>query len=157
MPLPWQDILADYCLIVNESLSKFLAVPSLFLCFRLSISCPILLQVAAMSTVNDEKLPSTAHPANSSFEDISSSSDRDLDETYRVFKATEDLEVTEDEAKKVLRKIDFRVVPVLFVTYMLQYLDKNSLNFSSVYGLQAGTNLHGQDYSWLGEFAQTIS
>jgi hypothetical protein len=33
---------------------------------------------------------------------------------------------------------------------MLQYLDKNSINFASVYGLQKGTNLHGQGYSWLG-------
>ncbi|PQE15637.1 MFS transporter protein [Rutstroemia sp. NJR-2017a BBW] len=41
-------------------------------------------------------------------------------------------------------------MPILFVTYMLQYLDKNSLNFSSVYGLQKGTHLEGQDYSWLG-------
>jgi hypothetical protein len=32
----------------------------------------------------------------------------------------------------------------------LQYLDKNSINFSSVYGLQKGTHLKGQDYSWLG-------
>lgn len=31
--------------------------------------------------------------------------------------------------------------------YLLQYLDKNSLNFASVYGLQDGTNLHGQQYS----------
>lgn len=26
----------------------------------------------------------------------------------------------------------------------------DSLNFASVYGLKQGTNLHGQDYSWLG-------
>ncbi|KAJ5814851.1 hypothetical protein N7474_006628 [Penicillium riverlandense] len=33
---------------------------------------------------------------------------------------------------------------------MLQYLDKNSINFASVYGLKEGTGLVGQDYSWLG-------
>ncbi|GAB1214304.1 hypothetical protein ATERTT37_003466 [Aspergillus terreus] len=33
---------------------------------------------------------------------------------------------------------------------MLQYLDKNSINFASVYGLKEGTHLKGQDYSWLG-------
>jgi hypothetical protein len=32
----------------------------------------------------------------------------------------------------------------------MQYLDKNGINYASVYGLQDGTNLHGQDYNWLG-------
>jgi len=31
----------------------------------------------------------------------------------------------------------------------MQYLDKNSINFASVYGLKQGTGLEGQDYSWL--------
>ncbi|KAL2208988.1 MFS transporter [Sarocladium strictum] len=80
----------------------------------------------------------------------SSTGSRDLDDNYKVFESTQDLEVTPEEAKRVLRKIDLHVIPVLFGSYMLQYLDKNSLNFASVYGLQEGTNLHGQDYSWLG-------
>ncbi len=36
------------------------------------------------------------------------------------------------------------------MTYLLQYLDKNSINFANTFGLQEGTGLHGQDYSWLG-------
>ncbi|KAH9883992.1 allantoate permease [Xylariomycetidae sp. FL2044] len=91
------------------------------------------------------------HPGNtSSSEDVSAASARDLDENYQLFKETQGLEVTEQEAKRVLRKIDMRVVPILFMTYMLQYLDKNSINFANTYGLQEGTNLTGQDYSWLG-------
>ena len=56
---------------------------------------------------------------------VESSSDESLDDSYQVFKATEDLQVDPSEAKRVLRKIDWRVVPILFVTYMLQYLDKS--------------------------------
>jgi hypothetical protein len=56
---------------------------------------------------------------------VESSSDESLDDSYQVFKATEDLHVEPAEAKRVLRKIDLRVVPVLFFTYMLQYLDKS--------------------------------
>lgn len=52
-------------------------------------------------------------------------------------------------ARKVLRKIDLRLMPVLFLLYLLQYLDKNGINYASAYGLQKGTHLHGQDYSWL--------
>lgn len=37
-----------------------------------------------------------------------------------------------------------------------QYLDKNSINFASVYGLKSGTHLKGQQYSWLSKFALKI-
>ncbi|KAI1077451.1 MFS allantoate transporter-like protein [Whalleya microplaca] len=87
-----------------------------------------------------------ANPISSS-EDISSA--RDLDDNYQIFKGVEELDTSEDETKKVIWKIDLHVVPILFMTYMLQYLDKNSINFASVYGLKQGTHLQGQDYSWL--------
>jgi hypothetical protein len=73
-----------------------------------------------------------------------------LDDNYALYKSSKDITASPDEYKRVLRKIDYRIIPILFVTYMLQYLDKNSINFSSVYGLQKGTHLRGQDYSWLG-------
>ncbi|KAH8172954.1 major facilitator superfamily protein [Sarocladium implicatum] len=100
------------------------------------------------SSIRNDK-PNQA-PEVGSTDPGSETDSRDLDDNYKVFDGTQDLEVTPEEAKRVLRKIDLHVVPVLFGSYMLQYLDKNSLNFASVYGLQEGTNLHGQDYSWLG-------
>jgi len=81
---------------------------------------------------------------------ITPASSTHLDDNYAVYKASKEIQVDPVELKRVLRKVDFRIIPILFVTYMLQYLDKNSINFASVYGLKAGTNLHGQDYSWLG-------
>lgn len=56
---------------------------------------------------------------------IESSSDASLDDNYNVYKATATEEFDEAEAKRVLRKIDLHIVPVLFVTYFLQYLDKS--------------------------------
>lgn len=91
------------------------------------------------------------HSAMERPEKGSDTDSRDLDDNYKVFEASQDIETSKEEAKKVLSKIDRRVVPILFGTYMLQYLDKNSLNFASVYGLQEGTHLHGQDYAWLGK------
>ncbi|KAJ8126104.1 hypothetical protein O1611_g7533 [Lasiodiplodia mahajangana] len=75
---------------------------------------------------------------------------RDLDENYEFFKVREEVDATEAEIKKVVRKIDLHIVPILFVLYFLQYLDKNAINFANAYGLKQGTNLHGQDFSWLG-------
>ncbi|KAF2195248.1 MFS general substrate transporter [Zopfia rhizophila CBS 207.26] len=81
---------------------------------------------------------------------MSSAASSNLDDTYEAYKKSRDVAIDPAEAKKVLRKIDLRIVPILFFTYLLQYLDKNGINYASVYGLQKGTNLHGQDYSWLG-------
>jgi hypothetical protein len=82
--------------------------------------------------------------------DVSPTGSKQVDDNYELFQNARTIEVDPKEAKRVLRKIDIRLMPILFFTYMLQYLDKNSLNFSSVYGLQKGTHLEGQDYSWLG-------
>ncbi|RDW84454.1 hypothetical protein BP6252_02044 [Coleophoma cylindrospora] len=51
-------------------------------------------------------------------------------------------------SKKVLRKIDFYILPFLCVTYGLQFLDKTSLGYSSVFGIIPDNHLVGQDYSW---------
>jgi hypothetical protein len=106
-----------------------------------------------MASIDPEKpasqtqyAPSTARSAD----DISPASSTHVDEAYESYKNGKDLDVNPAEYKRVLRKIDFRIIPILFVTYMLQYLDKNSINFASVYGLKKGTHLKGQDYSWLG-------
>ncbi|KAF2205035.1 MFS general substrate transporter [Delitschia confertaspora ATCC 74209] len=81
---------------------------------------------------------------------ISSTASLNLDDTYDAYKRAQGVEIDAQEAKSVLRKIDKRIVPILFVTYLLQYLDKNGINYASVYGLQKATKLYGQDYSWLG-------
>jgi hypothetical protein len=92
--------------------------------------------------------PSAPYPQS---DDISpATSTRDLDDNYELYKNFQDVEIDPVEWKKVLRKVDLRIMPLLIVTYMLQYLDKNTINFASVYGLNEGTHLKGQDYSWLG-------
>ena len=74
----------------------------------------------------------------------------EVDDNYDLYQQHRGEVLDAGEARRVLRKVDWRLMPVLFVTYMLQYLDKNAINFASVYGLQKGTGLGGQDYSWLG-------
>ncbi|GAW22789.1 hypothetical protein ANO14919_123320 [Xylariales sp. No.14919] len=76
-------------------------------------------------------------------------SSKDLDETYNTYKQQDARDLDPEEARQVLRKIDVHVLPLLMGTYLLQYLDKTSINSASVFGLKQGTNLHGQQYSWL--------
>ncbi|KAJ9143849.1 MFS general substrate transporter [Pleurostoma richardsiae] len=52
-------------------------------------------------------------------------------------------------AKRVLRKIDYTLIPLLFVTYMFNFMDKTILSSASVFGLRTDTHLKGEDYSWV--------
>jgi hypothetical protein len=39
-------------------------------------------------------------------------------------------------ARRVLRKIDWTLIPILFVTYMLNFMDKTILSSAAVFGLR---------------------
>ena len=102
--------------------------------------------------MSGNKEPIAGNGRGADVESITAASSRDLDETYEIYKQQQQQDVVDldpAEAHRVLRKIDWHILPLLMGSYMLQYLDKSSINFASVYGLQKGTNLHGQDYSWL--------
>ncbi|KAH8901302.1 MFS general substrate transporter [Thozetella sp. PMI_491] len=48
----------------------------------------------------------------------------------------------------LVRKIDKHLLPFMIISYLLQYLDKTSLGYAAVTGIQAEIGLVGQDYSW---------
>lgn len=58
--------------------------------------------------------------------------------------------LTPENNKRVLRKIDLRLLPILLSIYFLQQLDKSTLSYASVFGLVEKAHLHGKMYSWLG-------
>ena len=49
--------------------------------------------------------------------------------------------------RKLLTKIDLRVVPVLSVLYLLAFLDRTNVANAAVYGLAEDLNLKGTQYS----------
>lgn len=100
----------------------------------------------ASHTANEKETEST-QPSPPAPSETSSQ----FDDTYEAYKRNEGAIVDAAEARRVLRKIDFRIIPILFFIYLLQYLDKNGINYASAYGLSEGTKLKGQDFSWLGE------
>ncbi|EST09991.1 Major facilitator superfamily [Kalmanozyma brasiliensis GHG001] len=61
-------------------------------------------------------------------------------------------DITPLELKKVLRKIDLVLMPLMCIAVLMQFLDKTSLNYASLLGIKKDTNLKGQEYSWLGSF-----
>jgi hypothetical protein len=48
-----------------------------------------------------------------------------------------DFDPNSDEAKRVLRKIDMRIMPIIWFMYLLQLMDKNSLSFANIMGIKA--------------------
>lgn len=57
--------------------------------------------------------------------------------------------MTAEDERRLKRKIDWRVVPLLFACYILQYLDKTLINYANVMGLQDDTSITGDQYSQL--------
>ncbi|KAJ5372706.1 major facilitator superfamily domain-containing protein [Penicillium concentricum] len=68
----------------------------------------------------------------------------------RVGDSNEFLAYTQDEERQVKRKIDWILLPLLCMCYVLSFLDKTLLNYSSIFGLKHALHLEGSDYSWLG-------
>ncbi|KAH7155212.1 major facilitator superfamily domain-containing protein [Dactylonectria estremocensis] len=51
--------------------------------------------------------------------------------------------------KRVLRKLDRRIIPLLGVCYFFYYVDKTTLSYAAIFGLKEDLNLQGDEYSWL--------
>ncbi|KAI3395994.1 hypothetical protein diail_565 [Diaporthe ilicicola] len=55
---------------------------------------------------------------------------------------------TAEDDRAVLRKIDLTILPMICAVFFLQYLDKQSLSYASVFGLITDLNMTSQQYSW---------
>ena len=51
------------------------------------------------------------------------------------------------QLKKLVRKIDLTIAPLLAAVYFLQFLDKTTLSYTAVMGIRKDTHLKGQEYS----------
>jgi hypothetical protein len=117
---------------VVSHVAKYQFIPFLYFTFLDSLDCKMAIQEPSLQS-SDKSVDVV----------------KDVDESYAIYAQHAEEDVSPAEAKSVLRKIDLRLIPVLWLLYLLQYLDKNGINYASVYGLQEGTNLFGNDYSWL--------
>ncbi|KPM33980.1 hypothetical protein AK830_g12593 [Neonectria ditissima] len=51
--------------------------------------------------------------------------------------------------RRVVRKLDRRIIPVLGVCYFFYYVDKTTLSYAAIFGLRDDLALRGDQYSWL--------
>ncbi|KII91137.1 hypothetical protein PLICRDRAFT_173035 [Plicaturopsis crispa FD-325 SS-3] len=107
------------------------------------MSVPII-DVDEKSSVVTEKSP--AQPEDASFpidEDDAAKFLREVDADLYA------KEATEETYRALVRKLDRRLLPILFITYALQCIDKSCLGYASVFSLTADLHLKGKEYSWL--------
>lgn len=57
---------------------------------------------------------------------------------------------TKEEEAAVIRKLDWHLMPLIFVLYSLSVLDRSNLGNAKVAGMQKDIDLSGNRYSWLG-------
>ncbi|KAF2625504.1 MFS general substrate transporter [Macroventuria anomochaeta] len=53
-----------------------------------------------------------------------------------------------EEDRRILRKIDLNLLPIMGLSYMFQFLDKSALGYTAIMGLQTDLNMSGGQYSW---------
>lgn len=110
-----------------------------------NISAPVELQ---QSNVDDDTLKG--------IHDTTGRDVKDLDEAglflrQHNFTAEYLGELLEDKRlnKRLERKVDLRLLPLLCGTYFLQYIDKQAISYSAVFDLFETTGITGEQYSWL--------
>jgi sugar phosphate permease len=57
---------------------------------------------------------------------------------------------TAEEKRKVIRKLDFNLVPLCFALYTLSVLDRSNLGNAKLAGLADDIDISGSRYAWLG-------
>ncbi|KAK1533194.1 major facilitator superfamily transporter [Colletotrichum paranaense] len=57
--------------------------------------------------------------------------------------------VSRERSDQLRKMIDKRVLVIMIGTYFLQAIDKGTMSFASIMGLQEDTHLKGQEFSWL--------
>lgn len=74
----------------------------------------------------------------------------DADEALQAFSNGEVIEIDEATNKRLLRTIDWHLMPIMCCVYGINYLDKTTISYASVMGLKVDLGLKGDQYQWLG-------
>lgn len=71
-------------------------------------------------------------------------------DTGAALVAGKHVEITPEEARRIQRKIDRHLMPLMCVLYWIQFMDKTTLGSSAILGIKQSTHLTTNEYNWLG-------
>jgi hypothetical protein len=57
---------------------------------------------------------------------------------------------TKEEEESVIRKLDWHLMPLIFVLYSLSVLDRSNLGNAKIAGMSKDIDIAGNRYAWLG-------
>ncbi|KAI8953462.1 major facilitator superfamily transporter allantoate [Xylaria longipes] len=77
--------------------------------------------------------------------------ENDPDEALKLVNAHagETILLSAEEQSKLLRKIDFSIMPLLCLVYGLNYLDKTTLSYASIVGFKTDLHIGVSEYNWV--------
>ncbi|KAK4868135.1 hypothetical protein LT330_007333 [Penicillium expansum] len=104
------------------------------------------------SKANIAEAPTISHAeSNQEHSKFKSAKNADGDTAMALFDDPDELHEDVDpvEARKLLWKIDFMILPYLAVCYAFFYIDKTTLSYAAIFGIREDLDLHGTRYSWL--------
>jgi sugar phosphate permease len=102
--------------------------------------------------IKSEKAQSISSRVNSSSSieaGISIPKDGDAALAFLRDQHTHVVEFTAEQEKALVRKIDWRIVPLMWCCYFLQYLDKTLINYAAVMGLYNDAHIDAGQFSTL--------
>ncbi|KAK6460690.1 allantoate permease [Scheffersomyces coipomensis] len=76
----------------------------------------------------------------------------DVDEAmkYAIANANSNVHLDAARDKKLLRKIDLYLMPILCLLYCFQYMDKTTNSYAAILGLRTDLKMEGTMYAWTG-------
>ncbi|KAI0170135.1 putative MFS allantoate transporter [Pestalotiopsis sp. NC0098] len=75
----------------------------------------------------------------------------DVDVAMALFDHPDQIHEPRDpgEERRLVKKIDFMVLPYLAVCYAFFYIDKTTLSYAAIFGIRQDLDLEGPKYNWL--------
>ncbi|GMF02311.1 unnamed protein product [Ambrosiozyma monospora] len=102
------------------------------------------------STINEKKVTATVSHKLYQLDELDETTKKNA-EGLELFEESQ--EISKDEIDKVgpslVWKFDSRVSTMIVIVYLIQFLDKLSLNYSAAYSFKEDLGLTGQRYSWV--------
>lgn len=54
-----------------------------------------------------------------------------------------------ERSRRLVRRIDMHIMPLLYMVFFLQFIDKTSISYASVTGIRESTGLVGNQFNWV--------
>ncbi|CUS20218.1 LAQU0S01e01662g1_1 [Lachancea quebecensis] len=73
-----------------------------------------------------------------------------VDDAMRLALESKGLKISPEDDRRLVRKIDLYMFPLLCLLYAIQFMDKISNGSAAIMGLREDLKMHGDQYSWVG-------